>query len=363
MNAKEDDHVLRAPAKLGKPRTNQDDGPDYSNVRRNLGLELVRVTEAAALKSARWLGKGDKEAADQAAVDAMRHVLGQMEIEGTIVIGEGEKDEAPMLYAGERFGDASLSSMDPYQLDIAVDPLDGTTLTAQGRNGAASVIAVAERGCLLDPMPCTYMEKFVVGPAAVGKIDLNDTVTMNLYRVAKAMDKPMENLIVAILARSRHEELIRECRQAGVHVRLFNDGDVEMSIAAAMPSSDADVMIGIGGSPEGVISACALKCLDGEIQARLVARTPDELERAMRKGIDLNRVLTTDDLCSGKEVYVSFTGVSPGSLVQGVQFTKRGAITHSMVMRSSSGSIRFLETHHRFGSEHGLENLPSRWYS
>lgn len=319
-------------------------GPDYTKVQRNLALELVRVTEAAALAAGRWYGKGDKNAADQAAVDAMRKVLNSIQMDGVIVIGEGEKDEAPMLYCGERLGDGSWP-----QVDIAVDPLDGTTLTAMGRSGAVSVIAVAERGALFDPGPCMYMEKLAVGPAVdPNLISLEYSVRHNLSAVAYCLGKPISDVTVIMLDRPRHQDLIKQCREAGARIRLISDGDVGGAIEVAKMGSPVDVLMGIGGTPEGVIAAAALKCMGGHIQGRLWPRNEDERERAVAAGYDLSKLLYTNDLCSGEKVFFAATGVSDGELLRGVRYFAGGASTNSMVMRAESGTVRLIETQHRW---------------
>ncbi|MDA8040555.1 MAG: class II fructose-bisphosphatase [Actinomycetota bacterium] len=309
---------------------------------RNLALELVRVTEAAALAAARWLGRGDKEGADRAAVDAMRVVLHSVAMDGVVVIGEGEKDEAPMLFNGEHVGDGS-----PPLTDIAVDPIDGTTLTALGRGGALSVIAVAERGAMFDPGPCFYMEKLAVGPEAAGTIDLNAPAAENLRQVAKAKHTSVRDLTVAILDRPRHEALIDEVRSTGARVRLLSDGDVEGAISTAWPTSGVDVLVGVGGTPEGVIAAAALKCMGGELQGRVWPRNEGEAKRAKEQGYDLERVLTTDDLVKGDNSFFAATGISGGELLRGVGYDSRGATTQSLVMRSRSGTVRLVEARHR----------------
>jgi fructose-1,6-bisphosphatase II len=310
---------------------------------RNLAMELARVTEAAAMAASRWMGRGDKEGADQAAVDAMRLVLNGISMDGTIVIGEGEKDEAPMLYNGERIGDGH-----PPEVDIAVDPIDGTTLTSLGRPNALAVIALSERGTMFDPGPCVYMEKIAAGPEAAEAIDLNASVKANLKWVAKALGKDVEDVTVVILDRDRHEKIIRDCREAGARIRLIPDGDVAGAISVAWPDSGADLLLGIGGTPEGVIAACALKCLGGNLQGRLWPRNDDERQRAVDAGYDLDQVLTIDDLVSGEDVFFSATGVTDGDLLRGVRFRGDGANTQSLVMRSKSGTIRRIDATHRW---------------
>jgi fructose-1,6-bisphosphatase II len=302
---------------------------------RNIALELVRVTEAAAMAAARWIGRGDKEDADQAAVDAMRFVLDSVAMRGVVVIGEGEKDKAPMLYNGEEVG----NGQGP-EVDVAVDPLEGTRLTALGQPNAIAVIAVAERGTMLFPGAALYMEKIAVGPLALDAIDIERTPTENVNAVGEALGKTPREVDVVVLERERHEELIAELRQAGARVRLIRDGDVAPAIAAAQPGTSVDMLYGIGGTPEGVISAAALKCVGGGIQARLWPRDDDERQRLLDAGLDPARVLSTNDLVSGEDVFVAATGVTTGSLLQGVQYTQGGAITDSIVMRSRSGTVR-----------------------
>jgi fructose-1,6-bisphosphatase II len=302
---------------------------------RNIALELVRVTEAAAMAAARWIGRGDKEDADQAAVDAMRFVLDSVAMRGVVVIGEGEKDKEPMLYNGEEVG----NGQGP-EVDVAVDPLEGTRLTALGQPNAIAVIAVAERGTMLFPGAALYMEKIAVGPLALDAIDIERTPTENVNAVGEALGKTPREVDVVVLERERHEELIAELRQAGARVRLIRDGDVAPAIAAAQPGTSVDMLYGIGGTPEGVISAAALKCVGGGIQARLWPRDDDERQRLLNAGLDPARVLRTNDLVSGEDVFVAATGVTTGSLLQGVQYTQGGAITDSIVMRSRSGTVR-----------------------
>jgi fructose-1,6-bisphosphatase II len=309
---------------------------------RNLGMELVRTTEAAALAAGRWMGRGDKEGADQAAVDAMRIVLSTISMDGIVVIGEGEKDEAPMLYNGERIGDGT-----PPLTDIAVDPIDGTTLTSLGRGGALSVIAVSERGTMFNPGPCVYMEKLAVGPEAAGWVDITRSPTENLQAIAKAKGIAVRDLTAIILDRDRHRDLIAEVREAGARIRLITDGDVAGAIATAWPDSGADVLLGIGGTPEGVLAAAALKCMGGEIQGRLWPRSEDERRAALAAGYDLERVLTTDDLVQGDNCFFAATGITDGELVRGVRYQANGAVTHSLVMRSKSGTVRSVVARHR----------------
>jgi len=287
------------------------------------------------MAAARWIGRGDKEEADQAAVDAMRFVLDSVSIRGVVVIGEGEKDEAPMLYNGEEVG----NGQGP-EVDVAVDPLEGTRLTALGQPNAIAVIAVAERGTMLFPGAAFYMEKIAVGPDAIDAIDIERSPSENVGAVAEALGKTPREVDVVVLERERHDELIAELRGAGARVRLIRDGDVAPAIAAAQPGTGVDILYGIGGTPEGVISAAALKCVGGGIQGRLWPRNEDERQRLLAEGLDPARVLRTDDLVSGEDVFVAATGVTTGSLLQGVKYTPGGAVTDSIVMRSRSGTVR-----------------------
>jgi fructose-1,6-bisphosphatase II len=309
---------------------------------RNLAMDLCRATEAAALAAGRWFGRGDKEAADQAAVDAMRLVLNSVPMDGVVVIGEGEKDEAPMLYNGEEIGSGGPAC------DIAVDPIDGTTLTSLGRNNAISVIAVSTRGSMYDPGPCVYMDKIAVGPEAFDVVDIDAPVRANLRAVAKAKGKQVSDVTAVILDRDRHAGIIRECREAGARIRLIPDGDVAGAISVAWPDSGSDILLGIGGTPEGVIGACALKCLGGAIYGRLWPRNDDERRAAQEAGYDLDRVLTTEDLIAGDDVFFAATGISDGDLLRGVRYRGDGATTESLVMRSKSGTIRTVRAEHRW---------------
>jgi fructose-1,6-bisphosphatase II len=309
---------------------------------RNLALDLARVTEAAALAAGRWVGRGDKEAADQAAVDAMRLVLNTVPMEGVVVIGEGEKDEAPMLFNGEEIGAGGPAC------DIAVDPIDGTTLTSLGRNHAIAVIAISERGSMFDPGPCVYMEKIAVGPESRDVIDLDAPVTANLESVAKARGEQVKDVTAVILERDRHNDIIRECREAGARVRLIPDGDVVGAMATGWPDSGYDILFGIGGTPEGVIAACALKALGGAIQGRLWPRNDDERKAALDAGYDLSRVLQTDDLVAGDDVFFSATGITDGDLLKGVHYRGDGATTETLVMRSKTGTIRRVQANHQW---------------
>ncbi|MBO0768078.1 MAG: class II fructose-bisphosphatase [Solirubrobacterales bacterium] len=309
---------------------------------RNLALELVRVTEAAALASSRLIGRGDKEAADQAAVDAMRHVLDGVRMDGLVVIGEGEKDEAPMLYNGEQIGDGS-----PPEVEIAVDPLEGTRLTALGYPGAITVIALAERGALFNPGPVTYMEKLVGGPAIADLLDLDRPFSETLALVAERKGVEIRDVMVVCLDRPRHEERIQEIRDAGARVRLIMDGDVAASLLAVTDGNRVDLLWGVGGTPEGVISAAAIKCLGGEILGRLVPRTDQERTGALAEGYDLDKVLATDDLVKGDDVFFSATGVTDGDVLEGVRYLGNGvATTESLVMRTRSGTVRRVHARH-----------------
>ncbi len=303
---------------------------------------MIRVTEAAAIAAARWSGRGDKNAADGAAVDAMRFVLGAVAMDGIVVIGEGEKDNAPMLYNGEHIGDGR-----PPQVDIAVDPVDGTTLTAMGRKGAVSVIALAERGAMFNPGPCFYMKKVAVGPRGRGAVDINASATDNLNELSKRLKKPVQELGVVILDRPRHDDLVAEVREAGARVLLISDGDVAGAIAPGWPDSGADILFGIGGTPEGVIAAAALKGLGGEIQGMLHASSEEERREAEALGYDFNRVLMTDDLVAGDNCFFSATAITDGDFLRGVRFYDYGATTQSLVVRSRSGTVRTIETFHR----------------
>jgi fructose-1,6-bisphosphatase II len=288
------------------------------------------------------MGRGDKNGADGAAVDAMRVVLNSLPMDGIVVIGEGEKDEAPMLYNGERIGDGS-----PPETDIAVDPVEGTTLTSLGRGNAVSVIAMSERGTMFNPGPCVYMEKIAVGPEAVGVVDINASATENLHAVAKAKGESVRDVTAVILDRDRHADLIAEVRAAGARIRLIQDGDVIGAVSTAWPDTGADILFGIGGTPEGVIAAAALKCMDGEIQGKLWPRNAGEREAALAAGYDLDRVLSTDDLVQGDNCFFAVTGITDGEVLKGVHYDNRGATTQSLVMRSKSGTVRLVNARHR----------------
>jgi fructose-1,6-bisphosphatase II len=309
---------------------------------RNMALEMVRVTEMAALGAGRWIGLGDKNAADQAAVDGMRFMLDTVSMNGSVVIGEGEKDEAPMLYNGERVG-----SGEGPDVDVAVDPLEGTRLCATGQPNAIAVIAAAERGSMFFPGAAFYMKKIAVGPDAADAIDITASPAENVRRVAKAKGKAPGDVSVVVLDRPRHEELIADLRSVGARVLLILDGDVAPAIAASRPESGVDMLMGTGGTPEGVIAAAAIKCVGGAVQGQLAPRHDEERQKLVDAGYDVERVLTTDDLVSGKYIFVAATGVTSGALLRGVRYTKEGATTHSIVMRSRSGTVRMIEAHHR----------------
>lgn len=309
---------------------------------RNLALELVRVTEAAALASGRWVGRGQKNKGDGAAVDAMRKLINSVSMRGVVVIGEGEKDEAPMLFNGEKVGTG-----EGPEVDIAVDPIDGTTLMAEGRPNAIAVLAAAERGTMYDPSAVFYMRKIAVGPEAAGSIDIEAPVKYNIDAVAKAKGIEPSNVTVVVLDRPRHDSLIAEIREAGAKVRLIRDGDVAGAVAAVQDTNSVDIMMGTGGTPEGIITACAMKCMGGEIQGVLAPSSDEEKERATSAGLDLNAVLTTNDLVSSDNCYFVATGVTNGDMLRGVSYRKYGATTRSLVMRSKSGTIRFIESTHQ----------------
>jgi len=309
---------------------------------RNLALELVRVTEAAALAAGRFMGRNDKEGGDKAAVDAMRLVLNTVEMDGVIVIGEGEKDEAPMLYNGEVLG----TGRDP-KVDIAVDPIDGTRLLALGRQNSLSTVAMADRGSMFNPGPFVYMDKIAVGPGAKGAVDLEVSPSVNLRSVARALGKEIRDLSVMILDRPRHEKVIAEIRKAGARIRLITDGDVAGALMTAWPESGVDILMGVGGSPEAVIAACALKCMGGEIQCKLYPRNDEETKRGLELGYEMGKVLTTDDLVKSDNVFFAATGITDGELLDGVKYSGEGARTHSLVMRSKSGTVREIISRHR----------------
>ncbi|MCI3152247.1 class II fructose-bisphosphatase [Streptomyces werraensis] len=309
---------------------------------RNLALELVRVTEAAAMAAGRWVGRGDKNGADGAAVRAMRTLVSTVSMNGVVVIGEGEKDEAPMLFNGERVGDGTGP-----ECDIAVDPIDGTTLTAKGMTNAIAVLAAAERGSMFDPSAVFYMDKLVTGPEAADFVDINAPVSVNIRRVAKAKRVTPEDVTVVILDRPRHEGIIKEIRETGARIKLISDGDVAGSILALREGTGIDLLLGVGGTPEGIISACAVKCLGGTIQGKLWPKDDEERQRAMDAGHDLDRVLTTEDLVTGDNVFFVATGITDGELLRGVRYRSETATTDSIVMRSKSGTVRRIDSEHR----------------
>lgn len=309
---------------------------------RNLALELVRVTEAAAMAAGRWVGRGDKNGADGAAVRAMRTLVSTVSMNGVVVIGEGEKDEAPMLFNGERVGDGTGP-----ECDIAVDPIDGTTLTAKGMTNAIAVLAAADRGTMFDPSAVFYMDKLVTGPEAADFVDINAPVSVNIRRVAKAKRSAPDDVTVVILDRPRHEGIIKEIREAGARIKLISDGDVAGSILALREGTGVDLLLGVGGTPEGIISACAVKCLGGTIQGKLWPKDDAERQRAVDAGHDLDRVLTTDDLVSGENVFFVATGITDGELLRGVRYRSETATTDSIVMRSKSGTVRRIDSVHR----------------
>jgi fructose-1,6-bisphosphatase II len=321
------------------------------SLERNLALELVRVTEAAALHAARWMGRGDKGAADQSAVDAMRTALRYVDMDGVVVIGEGEKDEAPMLYIGERVGTGR-----PPKVDVAVDPIDGTRLTARGLPNAITVVALAERGAMYYDPHIMYMQKIAVGQEAKGAIDINAPPKDNLVRIARFMNRNVEDLTVVILDRPRHEELIEEVRLSGARIKLITDGDVAGAVMAAMPGdTGVDVLMGIGGTPEAVLAACALKCLGGDMQCKLWPRSEEERQKSIEAGNgDVDRVLSLDDLVGSDDVFFAATGITSGEFLKGVQYSGERAQTHSIMMRSLSGTLRRIETNHHIGMKRHL---------
>ncbi|MGI8882558.1 MAG: class II fructose-bisphosphatase [Jatrophihabitans sp.] len=328
-------HQAGVPPELAVPR----EAPD-----RNLALELVRVTEAAAMAGGRWVGRGDKNGGDGAAVDAMRALIGTVSMRGTVVIGEGEKDHAPMLYNGEQVGDGTGP-----ECDVAVDPIDGTTLMSKGMPNAVAVIAVAERGSMFDPSAVFYMEKIATGPEAAHAIDITAPVSANIAAVAKAKGEHNEDVTVCILDRPRHEALVEEVRASGARIRFIADGDVAGAIMAARPGTGIDLLLGIGGTPEGIIAAAALKCMGGAIQGRLWPQDDAERRKALDAGHDLQRVLMTDDLVAGQDVFFCATGITDGELLRGVQYRADSVSTHSIVMRSKSGTIRLVDSMHQLG--------------
>ncbi len=323
-----------------------DSGLDVAtaNPDRNLALELVRVTEAAAMAAGRWVGRGDKNGADGVAVNAMRVMISTIGMNGTVVIGEGEKDNAPMLYNGEQVGDGTGP-----ECDVAVDPIDGTTLTAKGMSNAVSVLAVSPRGSMYDPSAVFYMEKLVTGPEAADVVDIRYPVAENIHQVAKAKGSRAEDVTVVLLDRPRHSQLVDDIRATGAMIRFISDGDVAGAIMAARPSTGVDLLLGVGGTPEGIITACAMKCLGGTIQGRLWPQDDEERQRAVDAGLTLDpdHVLTTDELVTGDDCFFVATGITDGELLRGVRYRAGGATTHSLVMRSRSGTIRTITSEHK----------------
>jgi fructose-1,6-bisphosphatase II len=313
------------------------------SIERNIAMELVRVTEGAAMSGARYLGRGDKNLVDQAAVNAMRYILGFVRMDGIVVIGEGEKDEAPMLYIGERIGDGS----EP-RVDIAVDPIDGTTLTARGLPGAISVVALSPRGTMHCPRNFVYMNKIVTGADAKNCIDINASVATNLKNIARAKKKNLSEVTVVVLDRPRHQQLLEDIRSAGARVKLISDGDVSASIDAALPERDVDVLMGIGGTPEGVLAAAAIRCIGGGIQCKAWPRDDKEKETAITRGEDIEKVYQTEDMVAGNDVFFAATGVSSGDLFKGVRYFSGGAYTQSLAMRCRSGTMRWIDSRHNF---------------
>ncbi|TDO68641.1 fructose-1,6-bisphosphatase II [Kribbella sp. VKM Ac-2571] len=309
---------------------------------RNLALELVRVTEAAAMAAGRWVGRGDKNGADGAAVNAMRTLIGTVGMDGVVVIGEGEKDNAPMLYNGEQVG-----SGEGPECDVAVDPVDGTTLVAKGMNNGIAVMAVSARNAMYDPSAVFYMEKLVVGPEAAEVVDIRLPVAENIRRVAKAKGSSVDDVTVVLLDRPRHDELATQIRATGARIKFISDGDVAGAVEAARPDTGLDMLLGIGGTPEGIIAACAMKCLGGKIQGKLWPRDDAERQKALDAGHDLDQVLDTDDLVSGDDCFFVATGITDGELLRGVRYGRSTARTHSLVMRSRSGTIRSIESVHQ----------------
>jgi fructose-1,6-bisphosphatase II len=334
--------------------SNNNNNAQRDTIERNIAMELVRVTEAAAMAAAQHFGKGDKELVDGAAVNAMRNVLGFVRMDGIVVIGEGEKDEAPMLYIGEKIGDGS----EP-KVDIAVDPVDGTTLTARGLAGAISVVALSARGTMHCPSNLVYMNKIVTSPEAKDVIDIDAPANENIRRVAAAKNKKISEITVVVLDRPRHEKLMNDIRHAGARVKLISDGDVSAAIEAALPDTDVDMLMGIGGTPEGVLSAAAIRCIGGAIQCKGWPRDEKEKQATIDKGEDLKKVYTTEDLISSDDVFFAATGVSSGNLLKGVRYFSGGAYTQSIAMRGRSGTMRWIDARHNFNK---LEKLDSMKY-
>ena len=319
---------------------------------RNLALEIVRVTEAAALASGRWMGRGEKETADNAAVEAMRLVLGTVDMDGRVVIGEGEKDNAPMLYNGEPVGNGM-----PPEVDVAVDPIDGTSPLAFGRTNSIATVSIAPRGTMFDPGPFMYMDKIAVGPLAKGKIDIDASLSENLEAIASALGKSVEDLTTIVLDRPRHKDLVAEIRAIGARIRLIPDGDVAAALMTALPDTGIDVLLGVGGTPEGVLAACALRAMGGEIQGKLFARNEDELLRGQEAGFDFKKVLTMDDLVSSEDVFFAATGITDGELLRGVKYFGDGARTDSLVVRGLTGTVRRITATHKIDKLHKLSEI------
>jgi len=319
---------------------------------RNLALELARVTEAAALSAGRFMGRGQKETADKAAVDAMRLVLNSIEMDAVVVIGEGEKDEAPMLFNGEELGTG-----EPPAVDIAVDPIDGTRPLANGFINSIATVAIAPRGSMYDPGPFMYMDKIAVGPEAVGMVDITAPVEVNLRRVARIKDMHIRDLTVVMLDRPRHADLIHEIRECGARIRLIPDGDVAGAMMTCWPDTGVDVLMGVGGTPEGVLAACALRGMGGEIQGKLYARSDDELNRGIEMGYDFEKVITMDDLVSSQDVFFAATGITDGALLDGIKYISHGAVTDSIVIRGETGTVRQIISRHNFKKLNALSQI------
>ncbi len=327
---------------------------DEANMGRNLAMELVRATEAAALNAARWMGKGDKNAADGAAVDALRRVLNGVDMRGVVVIGEGEKDEAPMLFIGEEIGNG-----EGPEVDIAVDPIDGTRLLAQGMPNSIAVVTIAERGSMYSAPPgIFYMQKIAVGPQAVGRIDINKSTEWNIRSVADALSLKVEDITVTVLDRPRHEALIKEIRATGARIKLITDGDVVGALNAALPDTGVNILMGIGGAPEGVLAACGLKCTGGDMQAKPWPRDDEDRRKAAESGADLNKVFGIDDLVHSDDIFFAATGITEGELMHGVRYFPNGATTSSIAMRSRSGTIRYINARHTFDKLMRLSSIP-----
>jgi fructose-1,6-bisphosphatase II len=351
MNAAREPDAKNPPAPTTPTTPDKSETPEAPD--RNLALELARVTEAAALAAGRWVGRGDKNGADGAAVNAMRKLINTVSMRGVVVIGEGEKDHAPMLFNGEEVGDGTGP-----ECDVAVDPIDGTTLNAKGMPNAIAVIAIADRHSMYDPSAVFYMEKLVTGPEAADVVDITAPVAENIRRVAKAKRREPGDLTVVVLDRPRHEDMVRQIREAGARIKFITDGDVAGAIMAAKAGTGVDLLMGVGGTPEGIIAACAIKCLGGVIQGRLWPTDEAERRRALDAGHDLDRVLYTDDLVSGENCFVAITGITNGELVGGVSYTGDGATTSSLVMRSKSGTVRRIESEHRLNKLRQYSTVP-----